>query len=197
VSADRVSHSEVVELLRTSPALDFMIDLMTRPGAGIPSMESPEAREEQRGQSVVARIDDPRPAFWVAVISGDSMVTPERWLASVIADRHVLAVCDGNQINGHGSPGDWVCFFLANKGIVGHAQLASVVEHRATVVRQSEKFGQVYRLANLTLYERPVVQALRAGRPFAVPSGSVPVAGSCLTPIARQDFTALTLSATA
>jgi hypothetical protein len=197
VSADRVSHSEVVELLRTSPALDFMIDLMTRPGAGTPSMESPEPREEPRGQSVATRIDDPRPAFWVAVISGDSMVTPERWLASVIADRHVLAVCDGNPINGHGSPGDWVCFFLANKGIVGHAQLASVVEHRATVVRQSERFGHVYRLTNLTLYERPVVQALRAGRPFAVPSGAVPVAGSCLTPIARQDFTALTLSATA
>ena len=197
VSADRVSHSEVVELLRTSPALDFMIDLMTRPGASTPSTESPEPRQEQRGQPAAARSDDPRPAFWVAVISGDSMVTPERWFASVIADRHVLAVCDGNQTNGHGSPGDWVCFFLANKGIVGHAQLASVVEHRATVVRQSEKFGQVYRLANLTLYERPVVQALRAGRPFAVPLGSVPVAGSCLTPIARQDFTALTLSATA
>jgi hypothetical protein len=197
VSADRVSHSEVVELLRTSPALDFMIDLMTRPGAGSPSMESREALEEQRGRPAAEMIVDSRPAFWVAVISGDSMVTPERWLASVIADRHVLAVCDGNPINGHGSPGDWVCFFLANKGIVGHAQLASVVEHRATVVRQSEKFGQVYRLANLTLYERPVVQALRAGRPFAVPSGSVTVAGSCLTPIARQDFTALTLSATA
>jgi hypothetical protein len=133
----------------------------------------------------------------VAVISGDAMVTPERWLASVIADRHVLAVCEGDQVQGHGSPGDWVCFFLANKGIVGHAQLASVVEPRATVVRQSERFGQVYRLAHLTLYDRPVVQALRAGRPFAVPSASAPVAGSCLAPIARQDFTALTISTTA
>jgi hypothetical protein len=194
VSADCVSHAEIVELLRTSPALDFMIDLMTRPGGGTPSMESREVREEHRGQSAV---DDPRPAFWVAVINGDAMVTPERWLASVIADRHVLAVNGGDQIHGHGSPGDWVCFFLANKGIVGHAQLAAVVERRATVVRQSERFGQVYRLANLTLYERPVVQALRAGRPFAVPSGSTPVAGSCLTPIAPQDFTALTISATA
>jgi hypothetical protein len=198
VSAGRVRHSEVVELLRTSPALDFMIDLMTRPGSGTPSVESREVRDRDvRDERVGRSIDDSRPAFWVAVISGDALVTPERWLASVIADRHVLAVCDGDQVNGHGSPGDWVCFFLANKGIVGHAQLASVVEQRATVVRQSEKFGQVYRLANLTLYERPVVQALRAGRPFAVPSGTTVIAGSCLTPIARQDFTALTIAATA
>jgi hypothetical protein len=188
VAADRVSHAEVVELLRTSAALDFMIDLMTRPGANAPSSES---REDGQWRSAV---DDPRPAFWVAVISGDAMVTPERWLASVVADRHVLAVSDGDQLRGHGSPGDWVCFFVANKGIVGHAQLGPVVERGASVVRHGEQFGQVYRLAHLTLYERPVVQALRAGRPFAVPSGATPFAGSSLAPIARQDFTALTLS---
>jgi hypothetical protein len=189
VSADRVSHSEVVELLRTSQALDFMIDLMTRPGAGGRSSES-------RADGGRFAADDSRPAFWVAIVSGDAMITPERWLASVIADRHVLGVCDGDQVRGHGSPGDWVCFFLANKGIVGHAQLASVVENGASVVRLGEKFGRVYRLAHLTLYERPVVQALRAGRPFAMPSGATPFAGSCLAPIERQDFTALTMSNT-
>ena len=188
VSEDRVSHAEVVELLRTSSALDFMIDLMARPGGGGRPAES---RTDGRRR---AAFDDALPACWVAIISGDAMVTPERWLASVIADRHVLAVCDGDQIRGHGSPGDWVCFFLATKGIVGHAQLASVVERGASVVRQGETFGRVYRLAHLTLYERPVVQALRAGRPFAVPTGATPFAGSCLAPIARQDFTALTTS---
>jgi hypothetical protein len=188
ISADRVSHAEVVELLRTSAALDFMIDLMTRPGAGDRSSES---RVNGGRRSAV---DEPRPAFWVAILSGDEMVTPERWLASVIADRHVLAVCDGGHVRGHGSPGDWVCFFLADKGIVGHAQLASVVENGASVVRDSEKFGRVYRLAHLTIYERPVVQALRAGQPFAAPSGAAPFARSCLAPIAQQDFTALTIS---
>jgi hypothetical protein len=188
VSAGRVSHAEVVELLRTSPALDFMIELMTRPGAGGRSGES----QSDGGWRSAA--DDPRPAFWVAIVNGDAMVTPERWLASVIADRHVLGVCDGDQVRGHGSPGDWVCFFLASKGIVGHAQLASVVDNGASVVRFGEKFGRVYRLTHLTLYERPVVQALRAGRPFAIPSDAAPFAGSCLAPIERQDFTALTMS---
>lgn len=187
VAANRVSHAEVVELLQTSSALDFMIDLMTRPGAGDRPIES---RADTAKRPVV---EDDRPAFWVAVVNGDAMVTPERWLASVIADRHVLAVSDEH---GHslGSRGDWVCFFLANKGIVGHAQLSSVVEDGANVVRHGEKFGRVYRLANLTLYERPVVQALRAGRPFALPANSAALAGCCLAPIARQDFTTLTIS---
>jgi hypothetical protein len=186
VSADRVNHAEVVELLRTSPALDFMVDLMTRPGGSDRSSESgPEERS-------AAQVPDPQPTCWVAIISGDAMVTPERWLASVIADRQVLAVCAGDQTHAHGSPGDWVCFFLANKGIVGHAQLAYVVEDGTRVVRHGEKFGRVYRLAHLTLYEQPVVQALRAARPFAVPSAAAPFAGSFLTPIARHDFMALT-----
>jgi hypothetical protein len=189
VSADRVSHAEAVELLRTNTALDFMIDLMTRPGAG--GGQPGESRVERRWQFDST---DSRPSFWVAIISGDAMVTPERWLASVVADRHVLAVSDGDEARGHGSPGDWVCFFVANKGIVGHAQLASVVENGGSIVRHGEKFGRVFRLAHVMLYERPVVQALRAGRPFAVPPGGSPFAGSSLAAIARQDFTALTTS---
>jgi len=186
-SANRVSHAEIVELLRTSAPLDFMIDLMTRQGAG---ERSSDARQAEPSRP--AAVDDPPPAFWVAVIDGDETVTPERWLTSVVADRHVLAVGDGDRVRDHGSPGDWVCFFLAGKGIVGHAQLAYLVEDGTNVVRHSEKFGRVYRLAHLTLYDRPVVQALRAGRPFAVPSSPALFAGSRLTPIGRQDFLALT-----
>jgi len=188
VSADRVNHPEVVELLRTSPSLDFMIDLMTRPGGGDRSSEF--GTEE----GSPAPMPEPQPTCWVAIISGDAMVSPERWLVSVIAERQVLAVCAGDQTRAYGSPGDWVCFFVANKGIVGHAQLAYVVEDGARVVRHGEKFGRVYQLAHLTLYEQPVVQALRAARPFAVPSAAAPFAGSSLTPIARQDFMALTTS---
>jgi hypothetical protein len=164
-----------------------MIDLMTRPAVAGP------AREANLDVRPPSDVEEPRPAaFWVAIVSGDATATPDRWLASVVADRHMLAVADAD--DGRGSPGDWVCFFLAAKGIVGHAQLEYVVEDGASVVRQGEKFGQVYRLAHVTLYERPVVQALRAGRPFALPSNSAPFAGSSLAPIARQDFMGLTLS---
>jgi len=184
-AAGRVRHAEIVELLRTNAQLDFMIDLMTRPGAADRSSEPLAAGAEG------VTVTDRRGAFWVAIINGDAVVTPERWLASVIVERHLLAVSDTGEWRGHGSPGDSVCFFLANKGIVGHAQLASVVEDGGSVMRNADKFGRVYRLAHLTLYERPVVQALRAGRPFDIPAGASPFAGSCLAPITRQDFMGL------
>jgi hypothetical protein len=188
VATSRVSHAEAVELLKSSASLDFMIDLIMRPAATNPPGEV--AADDHS-------IDGVQPAFWVAIINGDASVTPERWLASVILDRHVLPVCHGDEVRGRGSLGDWVCFFLPSKGIVGHARLESIVDERTSVVRQGERFGRVYRLAQVAVYERPVVQALRAGRPFAVPSGVAPFAGSCLTPIARRDFMALTMLAPA
>jgi hypothetical protein len=113
-------------------------------------------------------------------------------LASVIAHRRVLGICHAGPLQSEGSPGDWVCFFLPGKGIVGHAQLASVIDNSGSVVRNAAQFSCVYRLSHVELYEEPIVQALRAGRPFAVPPGDVRLAGPCLAPIARQDFIALT-----
>jgi len=85
-----------------------------------------------------------------------------------------------------------VCFFVPERGIVGHAQLESIIEDGAKVVRHARRFSCVYRLAHVTLYDRPVVHALRADRPFALPPTDVTLAGPCLAPIARHDFLALT-----
>jgi hypothetical protein len=185
-AADRVAHAEVVKLLRSGAALDFVIDLLDRPAANSVSSESMADQEHS------ASSDHHEPAFWVATIIGNEVAAPEQLLASVIAERRVLAICHIGRLRSQGSPGDWVCFFVPGKGIVGHAQLASIIEDSAKVVRHAKRFSCVYRLAHVTLYERPIVQALRADRPFAVPPADIPFAGPCLAPIARQDFLALT-----
>ena len=128
---------------------------------------------------------------WIATITG-SEAAPEQLLASVIAERRVLAICPWGKLRGEGSPGDWVGFFVPGKGLVGHAQLASIVDDSAKVVRHAQRFSCVYRLEHMTLYERPMHQALRADRRFAVPPADVALVGPCLAPIARQDFLALT-----
>ena len=185
VADDRVTHAEVVTLLRSGVALDFVIDLLDRPAAKSPSSES----TAEQGQSAPANHHEP--AYWVATIAGNEVAAPEQLLAAVIAERRVLAICPAGKLRSQGSPGDWVCFFVPGKGIVGHAQLASIIEDSAKVVRHARRFSSVYRLASVTLYERPILQALRADRPFAVPPPDIPLAGPCLAPIARQDFLAL------
>jgi hypothetical protein len=185
-SAGRLAHAEVAKLLRSGVVLDFVADLLDRPTAN--SQSSSESIAD-RGPSAPADHQDL--AFWVATIAGNEVAAPEQLLASVIAERRVLGVCHVDRLSGQGSPGDWVCFFVPGKGIVGHAQLASIVEDATRVVRSPKRFSCVYRLADVTLYERPIVQALRADRPFAVPPADLPLAGPCLAPIARHDFLAL------
>ena len=184
-AADRLVHAEVVKLLHSGVALDFVIDLLDRPAA---SSQSVELAAEQGPPAPAA----PRePAYWIATITGNEVAAPEQLLASVIAERRVLAICPWGKLRGEGSPGDWVGFFVPGKGLVGHAQLESIVDDSTKVVRHARRFSCVYRLERVTLYERPILQALRADRPFAVPPADVPLIGPCLAPIARQDFLAL------
>jgi hypothetical protein len=186
VTSDRLSHVEAVKLLQSGFALDFVIALLDRPAAVTPA-EEPVAPAAQ-----LVPVQRHDPAFWVATILDDEMASAEQLLASVIAHRRVLGICNAGPLQSEGSPGDWVCFFLPGKGIVGHAQLASIVENGGAVVRNASQFSCVYRLSHVELYEEPIVQALRAGRPFAVPPADEALAGPCLAPIARQDFIALT-----
>lgn len=184
-AADRIVHAEVVKLLHSGVALDFVIDLLDRPAVNSAHGES----TTEHGQFAPAAQHEP--AYWIAIVAG-SEAAPEQLLASVIAERQVLAICPWGELRGQGSPGDWVGFFVPGKGLVGHAELASIVDDSTKVVRHAQRFSCVYRLERVTLYEQPVHQALRADRRFAVPPPDVELVGPCLAPIARQDFLALT-----
>jgi hypothetical protein len=184
VASNRLSHVEAVKLLQSGFALDFVITLLDRPAA--------PAEEPATSAASPTLVEKRDPAFWVATILDNETAAAEQLIASVIAHRRVLGICHAGPLQSEGSPGDWVCFFLPGKGIVGHAQLASLVDNSGSVVRNAEQFSCVYRLSHVELYEEPIVKALRAGRPFAVPPADVPLAGPCLAPIARQDFIALT-----
>jgi hypothetical protein len=188
IASERMTHGEVVKLLRSGFALDFVIDLLARAASAAP-IGQPEAVPSPP-RSV--QPDHREPAFWVATITGNETGSPDWLLRSVIAQRRVLPICHAGRCQADGSSGDRVCFFVPRRGIVGHAQLMSIVEDAAGIVPHANRFTRIYRLADVTLYDQPVVQALRAERPFALPPVEVPLAGACLTPIARQDFLSLT-----
>jgi hypothetical protein len=196
-SADRLSHGEVVKLLRSGFALDFVIDLLDRPADAVRPREV--ANEPLAAPSppppapVVQAPSQPEREFWVATIAASDTASPEQLLTSVIVERRVLGICHEGALQADGAPGDWVCFFLPGKGIVGHAQLSSIVEDGASVIRNADRFNRIYQLAEVEVYGEPIVQALRAQRPFVVPPADA-VAGPCLSPISRQDFVAMTAS---
>jgi hypothetical protein len=195
VAADRMSHEEVVKLLRSDFALDFVVGLLDRPVFSRPAVEADSADlsdSVDRREPSRPTLDRREPAFWVVTITGNETAAPDRFLRSVIAHRRVLAVCETGRFEAAGVPGDWVCFFIPGQGIAGHAQLMSIVEDGAAVVRNASRFSRVYRLSDVTLYDRAIAEPPRGQRLFAVPPVDASLPGPCLAPIARPDFVALT-----
>jgi len=72
VAAERVTHTEVVTLLRSGVALDFVIDLLDRPAATSQSNES----TAEPGQPAPAGHHEP--AYWVATIAGNEIHEPTK-----------------------------------------------------------------------------------------------------------------------
>lgn len=202
-SEDRLSHGEVVKLLRSGYALDFFIDLLDRPADAARPREvvqdavpaaAPAAPPPPRAPVPPPPLLRREPEFWVATLVANDMSSPDQLLASVIIGRRVLGICHDGALQSDGEPGDWVCFFVPGRGIVGHAQFQAVVENGATVIRDAAQFSRVYQLNDVDIYDEPVVQALRAQRPFVVPSADAQLAGPCLSPMSKQDFMAMTAS---
>lgn len=205
---ERLSHGDVVKLLRSGFALDFVIDLLDRPAdearpREVVSNAAPAPISAVAPAPVAAASvpKSPRPAmvrrdpdFWVVALTPNEMASPHQLLGSVIVERQLLGICHDGGLDDDGSVGDWVCFFVPGQGVVGHAQFDSIVENPATVIRNADRFSRVYRLNEVEIYEEPIVEALRAPRPFVVPPIDVMLPGPCLSPVSRQDFAALTAS---
>jgi hypothetical protein len=189
VAAGRFTHADVVKLFASGAALDVVIELIGRPAVMQEPRDDAAPRSDEPASAVVDRHE---PSFWVATITGDRAASAEQLLEYVIVGRRVLGTCYMGPRPADAASGDWVCFFIRDKGIVGHAQLASVVEDGASVVRDGGTCSGVFQLNYLAVYAQPVAQALRAGRPFTVPSIDAPLSAPCLTPIARSDYVALT-----
>ena len=193
-SEERLTHGEVVKLLRSGFALDFVIDLLDRPADMTRPREVVAESLPPVSTVAVAPIRPAEPEFWVATIAASDMASSDQLLSSVIVERQVLGVAHAGSLHEDGAPGDWVCFFVPGQGIVGHAQLGPIIEDPSHVIRHADRFSRVYRLTHVELYEEPIVQALRAERPFEIPEEGVPLAGPCLSPISRMDFAAMTAS---
>ena len=186
VAADRLAHAEVVKLLHSGVALDFVIDLLDRPAANSQSVES----TAEQGPPAPAA---PRePAYWIATITGNEVAAPEQLLASVIAERRVLAICPWGKLRGEGSPGDWVGFFVPARGSsdTRNWNRSSMTARRwfATPGASAASTGWS---ASRSTSAQSFRRCAPIGRlPFHRPmSRSI---GPCLAPIARQDFLALT-----
>ncbi len=200
----RVSHGDVVRLLTSGPDSDFMVSLMRRltesvagtSGSSASAGQLHPARTTADGPprlSIVARPErEPDTGFWLVTLLHDETATPEQLLDAVIGRRQVLGISDTGAPAVPARESDWVCFQIADVGIVGHGQLDSVISDASAVIRGARRFSAVFRLKNLTLYDAPHIVHDEALAHRIVAGMPPDAAGAFVSSISREEYERLT-----
>lgn len=182
VGSGRLKHEDVLRVLTSGPSVDPMVELLERLAGGEVQMPLTFPIGPRSG-----------PEYWVGFILGDATSTPEQIVESVIAKRQVLGASfvSGLQTGVHTD--DWVCFFLPGKGVVGHAQVAMLLEDRADVIRESNRFSRLLRLKNVELYDAPVAMDVVTELHLSAGLRDFGAAGTVMAPLTKQEFQKCTL----
>lgn len=209
-TADRLTHNDVLRLLTSGPDSDFTIDLMRRMSASAGAAPvAPESRPAQPAPvapvpqpaahtesgahlSIVDRADRGRETdFWLASLVADETSSPEQLLDFVIRGRQLLGISDSGPFPMPVHEGDWVCFYIAGTGIVGHAQFDSLIPDASAVIRDAGRFTAVFQLMNVSIYDTPnrvSIESIGLQIPGRMPYDD----GAVLAPISRRDYETLT-----
>jgi hypothetical protein len=175
VDAGRVTHPEVLRILGSDLSIDFLVELLER------SSTSGDA-----GRDAGARAQD-EPAFWVAIVDSDAAATAEQIVERVIGKRRVFGLRRTRSRQRAPRPGERVCFYVSGAGIVGHAEILSIVED-GTGVRDAPRFSHVLHLAEPRLHVSvPVVPSSDLQRRLEAEVPSTP-----LIRISEQEFLDMT-----
>jgi hypothetical protein len=153
-AAGRVTHDDVVRLITDGLPLEFVVGLLDKTEA--PHVAAASASEGDGPEMPAAAIEQ---GFWIANIASDYAMAPDEFLQVVVARRHVLGITDLDGIKSEARPGDWLCFHIAARGIVGRARIKAVGASvtGASGIRDAHRYHQLVEVERLELHlERPV-----------------------------------------
>ena len=179
VGADRLTHDEILRVLHPAQTVDSLIEVIDRrpsaAGTTILPVHGPHPPEESAAHRC-----------WVAAIRLSQETPRIPYVDSVIAKRRLLAVNPAAQVRGTVRTGDAVCVSIADAGFVAHARVDGLVADGSTLVRDAQRFAQVLKLADVTVYDAPLLPTADLIRRLDL--GLNGAADAILSPISRQDF---------
>lgn len=154
-----VGHEELLTIVRPSrPTVDPLVDLMSRLAV------QREPVETVVGMGVAIEPERPcdsgeGPAYWFSPVKGDQEQAADQVIETLVGREKIYAYGDRTPGRKSIKPGDWICFYATGKGVIAHAEVASVPENKPHPrVRHPDKYPWVFSLRNPTLYlDRPVV----------------------------------------
>lgn len=202
VASGGVQHDDVVKLVEQRTSMDFITGMLERmsvgtAGAATMGTPAPAVMPVVTGRSGATDTTSAPSApaetgYWMATVAAEFGTSPEDLLNHVVLRRNIFGVTANAATSGLAKVGDWICFAIARKGVVGHARIASLADG-SSEIRDAHRFRQLFHLERMRLYlEAPVAidaateVRLKAG-PFASPR-----AVQALIPISPESFRALT-----
>jgi hypothetical protein len=146
VNAGRVSHEDVARLMESNLPVEYSVELLDRltvkPRAAAPARTSAAPDEPSH---------DDATSYWIATVISDYATSPEQLLELVIGRRHIFGVADSGTTSSKARSGDWICFYIAGKGVVGRARVQSLASGNAGI-RDAHRFRQLLHLEDLELH---------------------------------------------
>ena len=168
MNAYDVSHEDILAVLRPSgPTIDPVVDLMARSVAqqitekrsteAIPVATPTESVPETTGTAI--SLSEDAPSYWLTPVKSDEEETAEETISTLVGEEHIYAFSERTPGRRHIKPGDWICFYSTRKGVVAHAQVASIPRKELhSKVRHAEKYPWVFDLDSEELYlNEPVI----------------------------------------
>ena len=136
------------------------------------------------------------PAYFLSPSHGFNSVhgrMPSVATGAMLANKTMLAIGVSGDGDTHAEAqvGDVVCLVVPDRGVVGHAVFDTAIEEPASVVRGGDRFGAVYRLTEVAIFDaaRPVPESCETRR---ILDTLPPATGAVLRRISRAEFDALT-----
>jgi hypothetical protein len=97
--------------------------------------------------------------YWLTPVAPNEGQTPEQTIQVLVGQEKIYAFGDKTPGRRHIKLEDWISFYASGKGVVAHAQVASIPERKPdSRIPNSEKYPWVFQLKNTQLYlEQPTV----------------------------------------
>ena len=186
MQAGQISHDEIVRLFLTAKSIDLVVELMQRRGGS----NGLRTTEERRGVEPLSTAHQPE--YWLAALARNGGATAEQVLEAVVAKRHVLGVVDPTRGERQSKPGDWICFFVPGKGILGHGRVTTEHGNGDGHLRASDRFDRLIALSDIEMYESPILPSAETQRRLGESPGPTTAAGAVIGTISREEFLELT-----
>ena len=179
VGTGRLTGDDLLRVLNPAATVDSLIEMIDRrpssADVSVVQLEQASLPEESEGQRC-----------WVAAIRLPRDTPSGPFVESVIAKRRILAVNPAAQVREAIRAGDAVCVSIADAGFVAHARVDGMVADGSTLIRDAQRFAQVLKLADVTVYGAPLLPTPDLVRRLHLGLNSE--ANAVVSPISHQDF---------